>query len=111
MISIPPEVHDVTLIKDDWIRALDDEDLAFIKQFVLASGSLKKLATHYAISYPTVRLRLDRLIAKIEVAEAFSRTKPFERTLRVCFADGKIDGRTFKKLLKAYFQEQEDPNG
>jgi hypothetical protein len=36
---------------------------------VLASGSLTELAQAYGISYPTVRLRLDRLIAKVKVLE------------------------------------------
>ncbi|MSQ94547.1 MAG: DUF2089 family protein [Gemmataceae bacterium] len=48
----------------DWIDLLEDEDVAFLKRFVLASGSLKELAEAYGLSYPTVRLRLDRLIAK-----------------------------------------------
>ena len=50
-----------------WIESLDDEDLSFIRRFVLASGSLKEIARIYEISYPTVRLRLDRLIAKIQL--------------------------------------------
>ena len=93
--------------RDHWTGALDDEDLAFVKRFVLASGSLKKIAKEYAISYPTVRLRLDRLISKIEMFDAFSRERPFERTLRLCFADGALDAKTFKKLIKAYQAEQE----
>ena len=44
-----------------WLAKLSDEDVSFIKRFVLASGSLKDLAKAYDISYPTVRLRLDRL--------------------------------------------------
>ena len=45
-----------------WLADLEDEDAAFIKKFVLASGSLKEVAALYGVSYPTVRLRLDRLI-------------------------------------------------
>ena len=45
-----------------WLDFLEEEDLSFIKRFVMASGSLKELAGAYGISYPTVRLRLDRLI-------------------------------------------------
>ena len=47
-----------------WMAELEDEDLAFIKKFLLASGSLKEVASLYGVSYPTVRLRLDRLIQK-----------------------------------------------
>jgi len=52
-----------------WMKNLEDEDLAFIRKFVLASGSLKEMAEQYKVSYPTVRLRLDRLIQKIELVE------------------------------------------
>lgn len=45
-----------------WMAGLEEEDAAFIKKFVLASGSLKEMAGLYGVSYPTVRLRLDRLI-------------------------------------------------
>ena len=48
----------------DWIMQLEEEDLAFIKNFVLASGSLKEIAGIYGVTYPTVRLRLDKLIQK-----------------------------------------------
>ena len=59
MIEIIPE----------WIEKLEDEDLVFIKKFVLASGSLKEIAKEYDVTYPTVRLRLDRLIQKIKVCD------------------------------------------
>jgi hypothetical protein len=48
-----------------WTDLLGEEDVAFVKRFVLASGSLKEMAKVYGITYPTVRLRLDRLIEKI----------------------------------------------
>ena len=50
-----------------WIETLEDEELNFIKKFILSSGSLKEVAALYEVTYPTVRLRLDRLIQKIEV--------------------------------------------
>ncbi len=92
-----------------WIELLEEEDLAFLKRFVLASGSLKELAQAYAISYPTVRLRLDRLIAKIEIFDV-SRCRSmsdFERTLRGLHVDGKIDLATLKTLLAAHRKESE----
>ena len=49
----------------EWMVDLDDEDVAFVKRFLLASGSLKEVARQYGVTYPTVRLRLDRLIQKI----------------------------------------------
>lgn len=35
----------------------------------MASGSLKEIAKEYDVTYPTVRLRLDRLIQKIKVCD------------------------------------------
>jgi hypothetical protein len=90
-----------------WIDELEDEDLSFIKRFILASGSLKELATVYDISYPTVRLRLDRLIEKIKLLDRHDITSPFERLLRVHHAEGKIDRHTLKVLLDAYEADAE----
>ena len=42
--------------------ALSTEQQQFAMDFILASGSLKEMASKYGISYPTVRSRLDRLI-------------------------------------------------
>ena len=88
-----------------WVEELEDEDLSFIKRFILASGSLKDLATVYGISYPTVRLRLDRLIEKIKLLDRQDIASPFERLLRVQHAEGKIDRQTLKVLLDAYETE------
>ena len=57
---------DMTMIPP-WMSNLDDEDMTFIKRFLLASGSMKEVAAQYGVSYPTVRLRLDRLIQKIQL--------------------------------------------
>ena len=51
----------------EWLANLAEEDLAFIKNFVLSSGSLKQMSQLYQVSYPTMRLRLDRLIEKIRL--------------------------------------------
>lgn len=44
---------------------LDDDEQEFIIQFLLNSGSLKEMANQMNRSYPTVRNKLDDLIAKI----------------------------------------------
>ena len=88
-----------------WIDGLSDEDLMFVKRFVLASGSLKDLARAYGISYPTVRLRLDRLIQKIGVLDDHRPASGFERRLRALYADGRLDLETLKLLLVAHEQE------
>lgn len=89
----------------NWTDRLADEDLSFIKRFVLASGSLKAIATEYGISYPTVRLRLDRLIEKIKVYDSLQIRSEFERLVRALCADGRIDAATMKNLLSVHQQE------
>ncbi len=91
-----------------WVDFLEDEDIAFIKRFILFSGSLKDLAQAYNVSYPTLRLRLDRLIQKIKVLDDQKVEDRFERLLRAQFVDGKVDGATFKKLLAAYQEKKKE---
>ncbi len=91
-----------------WLDYLSEEDLAFVKRFILASGSLKELAAAYGITYPTVRLRLDRLIAKISVIEDQQVRSEFERVARTQYADGKIDAETLRTLLAAHQREVEN---
>jgi hypothetical protein len=47
------------------LLALDDADQEFVVRLVLASGSLKDLAKSYGVSYPTIRIRLDRVIGRL----------------------------------------------
>lgn len=94
-----------------WLDELSDEDVAFIKRFLLASGSLKALAEAYAVSYPTIRLRLDRLIAKIEILVGPRGESEFERALRLKFAEGTLDAGTVKFLLSAHRRELEAHDG
>ena len=46
----------------EWMAELEEEDVAFLKNFLLCSGSLKEIAGLYGVTYPTVRLRLDKII-------------------------------------------------
>jgi hypothetical protein len=89
----------------NWIDDLSEEDVAFIKRFVLNSGSLKEMAKLYGVTYPTIRLRLDRLIAKVEALDEDIPSK-FEKALRVKYAEGKIDYDTLKELLRLHKNEK-----
>jgi hypothetical protein len=95
----------------EWVEKLTDEDLAFIKRFMLASGSLKDLAKEYGISYPTIRLRLDRVIQKIQIFESEKIESEFERTLRIQVVEGKMDLATFKVVMAAHRKEAEEAHG
>lgn len=91
----------------NWISELEQEDLNFIKNFILASGSLKEIAKQYEVTYPTIRLRLDRLIQKIEMNNA-EEHKPYISLIKKLAIDEKIDIETAKVLIEAYnYQEKE----
>jgi len=85
-----------------WLNDLGDEEISFLKRFVLASGSMKDLAAEYRISYPTVRLRLDRLIQKIRIFDDVRVVDPFERHARGLYAEGKLGLEELKSLLAAH---------
>ena len=85
-----------------WCRELDEEDLQFILRFVLASGSLKEVARQYGISYPTVRLRLDRLIAKLRILEDPKAESAFHRKARLLVAEGKLEVSVARTLIRAF---------
>ena len=44
---------------------LSNDDQQFVLSFILSSGSLKEMAKLCGVSYPTVRNRLDDLIANL----------------------------------------------
>jgi hypothetical protein len=93
--------------KGSWLDELSDEDLAFLKRFVLASGSLKDLAVAYGVTYPTIRIRLDRLIEKIQILDEIKTTSSFERAVLAMYADGKVDVNTMKALFVAHELEMQ----
>ena len=87
-----------------WLAALDDEDLAFIKKFLLSSGSLKQMAELYKVTYPTVRLRLDRLIQKIKLGEDRA-ADPYIALIKRLAVNERLDFDTAKLLIAAYKKE------
>ena len=90
----------------DWLSALEDEDLVFVKKFLLASGSLKEMARQYGVTYPTVRLRLDRLIQKIQLNDR-QEEEPFAAFIKGLAVDARIDLETAKLILDKYKTEKE----
>lgn len=84
-----------------WLAALDDEDLAFIKKFLLSSGSLKQMAELYKVTYPTVRLRLDRLIQRIELNDQAA-PDPHIALIKRLALEEKLDYDTAKLLANSY---------
>lgn len=88
-------------IVPEWMANLDDEDLSFIKNFILSSGSLKEIAKQYEVTYPTVRLRLDRLIQKIQISED-NANEPYISLIKRLAVNDKLDFETAKILVSEY---------
>ncbi|GGB40515.1 DUF2089 family protein [Virgibacillus dakarensis] len=91
----------------NWILALDEEDMEFIKKFVLNSGSLKEIAKIYDVSYPTVRIRLDRLIQKITVNDAAD-NEDFVKFIKGLSIDDRISLEDAKLIIEKYKKEKGD---
>ena len=89
----------------EWMAGLEDEDLVFIKKFVLASGSLKEMAGEYGVTYPT--LRLDRLIQKIKLGEDTA-ADPYIGLIKRLTVNEKLDFDTAKVLISAYKKAKEE---
>ena len=85
----------------EWMADLEDEDVTFVKKFLLASGSLKEMARQYGVTYPTVRLRLDRLIQKIKLSEDTEK-EPYIALIKQLALNDKPDFETAKLLIAEY---------
>ena len=89
-----------------WMAELDAEDLEFTKKFLLSSGSLKEVAALYGVSYPTVRLRLDRLIQTIQLTET-AEADPYVSLVKRLAVDDRLDFETAKILITEYRKTKE----
>ncbi len=91
----------------DWMANFEDEDVVFVKKFLLASGSLKEIAKIYDVTYPTVRLRLDRLIQKIKLGES-AESEPYVALIKRLAISEKVDVETAKLLIAEYRKSQKE---
>ena len=78
---------------------LPTEHQRFIEIFILASGSLKEIAEHTGVSYPTVRSRLDKVIAALR--EEIGRTQQTKGSILDAVSEGKLSAEKAAKLIKA----------
>ena len=92
-------------ILPEWLSNLDDEDVNFIKKFLLVSGSLKEMSGIYGVTYPTLRLRLDRLIQKIQLNDKTD-ADPYIVLIKRMALDGKLDFYTAKLLITEYKKQK-----
>ena len=93
----------------EWMAGLEEEDVVFIKKFVLASGSLKEVAGQYGVTYPTVRLRLDRLIQRIRLRETAA-AGPYIALVKRLALDDRLDFDTAKLLISEYKKIKKEDN-
>ena len=88
----------------EWLANLAEEDLAFIKNFVLSSGSLKQMSQLY---HPTMRLRLDRLIEKIRLNDNETED-PFILLVKSLAIDDRYDVDTARILIDEYRKRRDE---
>lgn len=91
----------------EWLANLAEGDLAFIKNFVLSSGSLKQMSQLYQVSYPTMRLRLDRLIEKIRLNDNETED-PFILLVKSLAIDDRYDVDTARILIDEYRKRRDE---
>ncbi|MEY8431619.1 DUF2089 family protein [Lachnospiraceae bacterium 48-42] len=90
-----------------WMRDLTEEDLIFIKRFLLASGSLKEIAKEYSVTYPTVRVRLNRLIEKIKLTDT-DIEDPYIGLIKRMVIDEQIEFDAARVLISEYKKQKGD---
>ena len=88
-------------ILPEWLANLEDDEVDFIKRFLLVSGSLKHVATIYNVTYPTVRLRLDKIIHKVMLNDNID-NEPYVTMIKKLFMDERIDLGTTRLLISEY---------
>lgn len=90
-----------------WVAGLEAEELNFVKNFVLASGSLKEMAQIYGVTYPTVRARLNRVIEQIKLAEE-QQEDSYVTLIKKMAIEEKIDFDAATVLIREYRKEKEE---
>lgn len=84
-----------------WITSLDETELNFIKNFVLASGSLKRMAQEYGVTYPTIRSHLDAVIKKIELGEQAEEDE-YVKLIKGMAIEGSVEFDAAAVLIREY---------
>ena len=88
------------------LLSLSTEDLYLMLQFVLVSGSLKELASIYQVSYPTIRARIDRMIARLKNAMFSDSTDPMSQLLADLVNRGEITAAAAQAVRNVHRQSE-----
>jgi hypothetical protein len=88
--------------------ALHEGELDLVLQLVLASGSLKELARVYQVSYPTIRLRMDRVIERLRQLANGSQPDPMMQLLAELVERGEITVPAARSVRDLYREQKEN---
>jgi|SRR5712692_4126789 len=88
------------------LLSLTEEELDLVLQLVLASGSLKDLARVYQVSYPTIRAKVDRLIARVQQIVGGASPDPMMQLLADLVERGEITVSAARSVRDLYRQQK-----
>src|SRR5713226_1617398 len=88
------------------LLSLTEEELDLVLQLVLASGSLKDLARVYQVSYPTIRAKVDRLIARVQQIVGGASPDPMMQLLADLVERGEITVSAARSVRDLYCQQK-----
>lgn len=78
---------------------LPAEDLDLVVELALRSGSLKDVAAAYGVSYPTIRVRLDKLIERLRAILSGRARDPLAELLAALVERAEITPAAAKAVL------------
>jgi hypothetical protein len=97
--------------RDHPLARLEEDDLDFIVQFVLASGSLKEMAQLYGVSYPTIRATLDRVIANVRQKLSVGGPDEMTELLAALVERGELKPAQAKRIREVHRSVVDDVQG
>ena len=109
--SLPPRERQVIILR--YYRDMtqqqvaDKMGLSQVQIHRIEKSTLKKLAESYEVTYPTVRLRLDKLIQKIQAQEQ-EETAPYVKLIKKLALEDRIDFEAAKILISTYRKEKNE---
>jgi hypothetical protein len=83
------------------LLSLSRDDLDLITELVLRSGSLKDLADAYGVSYPTIRLRLDKVIERLAAVVKGKQPDPVSELLAKLVERGELSASNARTVRDA----------
>ena len=82
------------------LLALTPEQRGFVFSFLRNRGNIREMEKELGISYPTVRARLDQILAALGLEPNASKEKPTRKEVLEMLAQGEISQEQAMELLK-----------